>query len=722
MKLIIVIFVLFSFIFVTHCQLPQTASNSAATDDSFNDQESPVDNPTTTDSPYEQTDITVDRSAVPANNDADEKNVFNSASDDNSNHQVAQSPPSISSTSNIDTVVNDSAFGDQEKSKEKTTSESQQLNDNKFDSPTVDIDKLIENKSPEEVVMTLKKLAKKGNDEAKLKLAIAYFYGNPLLDLNTSFEYFQELSVTGNSLAHLYLGFMYAIGLPPVKANQAKALLYYTFASLSNHTYARMALGYRYWSGISVASNCQFALSYYRKVAKVVEQSYTFSNNPSIQRIRIQDETDNSGSYPGTLDDDLIQYYQFLADKGDISAQVGLGQLHFQGARGVAQNQYRAFHYFTMAAESGNTNAMAYLGKMYLEGNKVVEQSYEKAMKYFKMAADKENPIGQSGLGIMYLYGRGVNKDFKLALKYFSAAAMQGWVDGQLYLGIMYLNGYGVSKDYKAAIEYFKMALQSGHIIAFYHLAEMQATGTGTLQSCSTAVELFKSVCERGEWGTLIMEAHNDYKEGRRSNAFIKYAVLSELGYEVAQSNAAFMLDRDEVGDLFDKHEIYNRAFMYWSRSASQGYSIARVKLGDYHYYGLGTKVDYEMAANQYRIASELQNNAQALFNLGYMYETGLGLKRDIYLAKRYYDLAAVTSTDAQVPVALALTKLFFIYFYDHIKNFGFKDLLYTPINFGSYLADNYLGEDWDLYFATILALILATLFFIRRHVAAAGG
>lgn len=182
------------------------------------------------------------------------------------------------------------------------------------------------------------------------------------------------------------------------------------------------------------------------------------------------------------------------------------------------------------------------------------------------------------------------------------------------------------------------------------------------------------------------------------------------------------MLDRDEVGDLFDKHEIYNRAFMYWSRSASQGYSIARVKLGDYHYYGLGTKVDYEMAANQYRIASELQNNAQALFNLGYMYEKGLGLKRDIYLAKRYYDLAAVTSTDAQVPVALALIKLFFVYFYDHIKNLGFKDLFYTPINFVSYLVDNYLGEDWDLYVATILALILATLFFIRRHVAPAGG
>ena len=58
------------------------------------------------------------------------------------------------------------------------------------------------------------------------------------------------------------------------------------------------------------------------------------------------------------------------------------------------------------------------------------------------------------------------------------------------------------------------------------------------------------------------------------------------------------------------------------------------------------------------RIASEQQNNAQAMFNLGYMHELGLGMKRDIHLAKRFYDMAAETSVDAKVPVALALTQL----------------------------------------------------------------
>ena len=58
------------------------------------------------------------------------------------------------------------------------------------------------------------------------------------------------------------------------------------------------------------------------------------------------------------------------------------------------------------------------------------------------------------------------------------------------------------------------------------------------------------------------------------------------------------------------------------------GYSIARLKIGDYHYYGHGTKQDYEAAALHYRLASDQLHNAQAMFNLAYMHEHGLGLKQ----------------------------------------------------------------------------------------------
>lgn len=193
-------------------------------------------------------------------------------------------------------------------------------------------------------------------------------------------------------------------------------------------------------------------------------------------------------------------------------------------------------------------------------------------------------------------------------------------------------------------------------------------------------MQFFKNVAERGRWNSRLMHAYSDYKKNRIDEAYMQYSLMAEVGYEVAQSNAAFLLDREEVHVFNDRHEDLIRAFYYWKRAASQGYSAAQVKLGDYYYYGWGTKTDFETAAALYRCvnckfvlcfinincniiatnrkASEQQYNAQAMFNLGYMHEQGLGMKKDWHLAKRLYDLAAETNSDAKVPVALALFKL----------------------------------------------------------------
>ncbi|XP_023332265.1 protein sel-1 homolog 1 [Eurytemora carolleeae] len=381
-----------------------------------------------------------------------------------------------------------------------------------------------------------------------------------------------------------------------------------------------MALGYRYFSGSGVAASCEKALDYYRRVAASVAAEVSFSGGATVQRIRLQDEMD-SGGYGGILDNDLIEYYQLLADKGDVQAQVGLGQLHYQGGRGIARDPEQALHYFQQAAESGNAVAMAFLGKIYLEGSEVAKPSNETAFKYFKKAASLNNPVGQSGLGILYLYGKGVDKDYKRAFEYFSKAAEQSWVDGQLYLGNMYYQGWGVKRDYKMAIKYYNLASQSGHVLAFFNLADMHATGTGMLRSCPTAVELYKNVAERGKWGEYLMEAHSDYKNGLYDKALLKYLLLAELGFEVAQSNTAYILDRYSIDNGSRDVELIRKfgQFLFENKclnsqlkvSLDLGYSAARVRLGDYYYYGWGTIIDYEMAASHYRIASEQQNNAQ---------------------------------------------------------------------------------------------------------------
>lgn len=555
----------------------------------------------------------------------------------------------------------------------------------------------------------LEQAAELGHQPSLEAVGKAYLFGEDGLpqDVVKARGYFEVLASLGSPTGQMYLGFLHAVGLG-VDSNQAKALVYYTFGALGGNPFAQMALGYRYWYGTSVLTSCEAALTYYRKVAKVVEQDVNKGGSTVIQRVRLLDEAENPGSSLGLIDDDLIQYYQFLADKGDVQAQVGLGQLHYQGGRGVEQDHSRALGYFTQAANTGNANAMAFLGKMFLEGGQVVSQSNETALKYFSMAAEKGNAVGQSGLGLMYLHGKGVPKSYSKAFKYFLQAANQGWVDGQLQLGNMYYSGLGVSRDYKMAIKYYTLASQSGHVLAFYNLAQMHATGTGTVRSCNTAVELFKNVAERGRWTEKLMQAYSDYRDGKVDAALVKYAFLAELGYEVAQSNSAFILDRGE-SNYFLKNETFAWALLYWNRAATQGYSVARVKLGDYHYYGYGTTVDYETAATHYRLASEQQHNAQAMFNLGYMHEQGLGLKKDIHLAKRYYDMAAETSADAQVPVALALVKLGLLYGFSYLREQQWDRVLpkMSP--------SDMLGPDWDLYLMTVMALLLGVLAYFRR-------
>ncbi|XP_066884040.1 protein sel-1 homolog 1 isoform X2 [Kogia breviceps] len=486
------------------------------------------------------------------------------------------------------------------------------------------------------------------------------------------------------------------------KSQKREAYRYLQKAASMNHTKALERVSYALLFGDYLTQNIQAAKEMFEKL--------TEEGSPKGQTAL--GFLYASGLGVNSSQAKALVYYTFGALGGNLISHmvlVGLGQLHLHGGRGVEQNHQRAFDYFNLAANAGNSHAMAFLGKMYSEGSDIVPQSNETALHYFKKAADMGNPVGQSGLGMAYLYGRGVQVNYDLALKYFQKAAEQGWVDGQLQLGSMYYNGIGVKRDYKQALKYFNLASQGGHILAFYNLAQMHASGTGVMRSCHTAVELFKNVCERGRWSERLMTAYNSYKDGDYNAAVIQYLLLAEQGYEVAQSNAAFILDQREA-TIVGENETYPRALLHWNRAASQGYTVARIKLGDYHFYGFGTDVDYETAFIHYRLASEQQHSAQAMFNLGYMHEKGLGIKQDIHLAKRFYDMAAEASPDAQVPVFLALCKLGIVYFLQYIRETNLRDL-FTQLDM-----DQLLGPEWDLYLMTIIALLLGTVIAYRQR------
>lgn len=55
-----------------------------------------------------------------------------------------------------------------------------------------------------------------------------------------------------------------------------------------------------------------------------VASDISLTGGTVVQRIRLPDEVENPGMASGMLEEDLIQYYQFLAEKGDVQAQVRL--------------------------------------------------------------------------------------------------------------------------------------------------------------------------------------------------------------------------------------------------------------------------------------------------------------------------------------------------------------------------------------------------------------
>ena len=131
-------------------------------------------------------------------------------------------------------------------------------------------------------------------------------------------------------------------------------------------------------------------------------------------------------------------------------------------------------------------------------------------------------------------------------------------------------------------------------------------------------------------------------------------------------------------------------ALLHWNRAANQGNVDARVKLGDYFYYGVANVTDFKKSIAYYR-AAESDSSAIAMFNLGYMHENGIGVEQDYHLAKRFYDLALATNSDAYFPVSLALVKLNVKYFFHWLRHGGsfFLDAPAPIIKDGSSAADS---------------------------------
>lgn len=106
------------------------------------------------------------------------------------------------------------------------------------------------------------------------------------------------------------------------------------------------------------------------------------------------------------------------------------------------------------------------------------------------------------------------------------------------------------------------------------------------------AAALYKLVAERGPWGRLMRQALDFYIKGHVGKALLLYSRSAELGYEVGQSNAAWLLEKYRGGiclgssGICTTEERHQRAHNLWRHASEQGNEHASLLLGDAYYYG----------------------------------------------------------------------------------------------------------------------------------------
>lgn len=512
-------------------------------------------------------------------------------------------------------------------------------------------------------------------------------------DVSRAVELLYMASEQGYPDAQAMLGFAYASGVAGsvLPKNVGAALALWTVAAEGGSTYAKTALAYRYLTGTDVQEDCAKASEFYKHVADEVVLDARETMNRQIGRQGEHDDVDDdtlSEIRPPTPSsmlasdrkrltegisrrvtgesNELVQYYRHSADRGDPGAQVLVGTLYYYGAMDVRQDVERARELFTLAAANGRMEAHAHLGFMHLRAGR-----NDSAVYHLRKAADNGEKLGYHGMGFVSLHGIGVEQNAHLAADYFAKAAEMDHPEAMFNRALMFLNGVGGPHSSKEAFHLFQKAARFGHMQSNHYVGVMFLRGMSPAdRDCSMATHYLKLVAQQGVWNEVLSKALRAYERGAYADSLFRYLLAAHAGIELAQYNAAFMLERgllsnsdalltrgwgpkhDEVEKQFaNRNTIVEESLELYQMSALQGYSDSMVRVGDLIFEEIQ---DFPRAASAYERAVK-QRNAEAMFNLGWMHARGFGMNPDKHMAKRYFDQAKETEGEAFWPSTIAL-------------------------------------------------------------------
>lgn len=187
----------------------------------------------------------------------------------------------------------------------------------------------------------------------------------------------------------------------------------------------------------------------------------------------------------------MFEDYKVLAEKGDASGQLQLGDCYSYG-QGVAKDESRAFLWYGKAAQQGNATAQLNLSVCYEKGQGVAKD-LDQAIVWLRKASEQGNPMARNNLAGHYSSGLGVEKDEVKAAALFRIDAERGYALSQRNLAVAYFYGRGVSRDLVEAYAYLTLASEDDALARkFRKVIEAEWAKSHSVLEVSPQIELGK--------------------------------------------------------------------------------------------------------------------------------------------------------------------------------------------------------------------------------------
>ncbi len=280
---------------------------------------------------------------------------------------------------------------------------------------------------------------------------------------------------------------------------------------------------------------------------------------------------------------DVLAHY---GRKGNAAAYLLLGDLYRTG-EGLPASRVEAAACYNAAKALGSAEACVRLGDLYAEGQKpnipYAHQLYKEALALgSREGADKARRIEDQReelyeSGKQLLITRPEN-----AFHNFARAASMGYTPAAVALGFCYEEGLGVKMDRRRAFLWYERASKEKENMAQYRLARCYLHGIGV---------------------------NRDYKMAR---VLLRRASIA--GIEEARIDLLNMLDRRKVKLVRSVYSMgmrllykgkYAAARSAMERASELGVAKATYTLGCFYEFGIGVKMDRDLAYATYRAAQE---------------------------------------------------------------------------------------------------------------------